>query len=853
MKKCIFLGFLFMVIIVSCSSKKTSTPPSPIDPNPIPPTTINAKEIVSFKFNESNGETTNESKTGSNLTINVPSGAAERIVGIEGNAIVVNGFYGWASGKINVTYPTSNVAITGWVAPSAFPVQRKDADPITENTVASIFSNVNPSTGAGVALGVDQYGRIIGQCMVGSTLSQIVSDVQIPLKKWSFITMNVTGTNGKAELYLNGDLVQTKTFTGGSLVWDNSASVFIGKESKVKTIAGFDTNGLTGAIDKVSVWDNILTTNEIKSQFSTVNVPTPNLSIPIEERYKNDKHRPKYHLAPSAGWTNESHGLFYLQGKYHLFSQRNFNGPYLEHINWGHYVSTDLVNWEEKQQVLWPQPGFDEVGIWSGHVVVTGDNPYLFYTGVNKAKAAIGLAKSNSPYDTWTKNTSPVITSAPTTGYTHADFRDPFVFEYNSNWYMMVGTGLRNGTARGGLFLYKSALPDFTKWDLQGTMLEGSPSVDQTGEFWEMPIYYNFGSKSILLINKLPNANSLYWTGNFNGSKFIVDSQVPTSLELINQLLSPSIGKDANGNLTAIGIIPDNVTSAKHKSQGWANVFSLPRVWTLVNSKIKQVPHPNLLNLRSGQSTTYSNLSYDDSSTNILNGASGSQYEIVATTNPGTAAKVGFVLHKNTATTEQTLIYYDVVNKSFVVDRSKSSVLSDVPKTNQSTAYELPAGDIKWRIFVDASVVEVFINEELAFATRVFPSGIVNGIDLYAMGGTATASEIKIYNIKGGGVSSVAKMGTVKEDLLHPIIFPNPSNSLFNIQFENIKELSTIYAYVFDLNGFPVKKIETTVDNSNPTFYWDGFLDNGFKANQGVYIVKGFINNSLFEAKIILN
>lgn len=850
-----FLGFIVFAVMLlnSCSSNKTSTPPSPPEPSPVPSPTVSAKEIISFNFNESSGETIKEIKSNTNLSINGPVGSAEWIVGVEGSALRTNGFYGWATGKINVTYPTSNVSVTGWVAPSAFPVQRKDADPITENTLASIFSNVNPSTGSGIALGIDQYGRIIGQCMIGNNLTQIVSDTQVPLKKWSCLTMNVMAKNGKVELYLNGDLVQTKTVSGGDLIWDSSASVFIGKESKIKTIAGFDTNGLTGAIDKVSVWDNVLTASEIKSQFSATTIPTPNLSIPIAERYKNDNHRPKYHLLPSSGWTNESHGLFYLQGKYHLFSQRNLNGPYLEHINWGHYVSSDLTNWEEKQQVLWPQPGFDEVGIWSGHVIVSQDKPYLFYTGVNKARAAIGLAKSDSPFETWTKNSTPVITSAPTSGYTHADFRDPFIFENNSDWFMMVGTGLRNGTARGGLFLYKSAASDFTKWDLQGTMLEGNPSVDQTGDFWEMPIYYNFGSKSILLINKLPNANSLYWTGNFNGTKFIPDSPIPNSLELINQLLSPSIGKDASGNLTAIGIIPDNVTSAKQKSQGWANVFSLPRVWTLSNSKIKQVPHPNLLQLRNAQPATFTNLNFEDSSSNVLNGANGTQYEIVATTNPGSATKVGFVLHKNIATAEQTLIYYDVINKNFVVDRSKSSVLSEVPKTNQSTSYELPAGDIKWRIFVDASVVEVFVNEELAFATRIFPSGTVNGIDLFAKGGTATASEVKIYNINTGGVTSIAKNNLQIEDIIHPIVFPNPSNSFFNFQFEHTKFLSTIYAYIFDLNGFPVKKIETSIDPSNPVVYWDGFLDNGFKANEGIYIIKGFINNSLFDAKIIVN
>ena len=95
--------------------------------------------------------------------------------------------------------------------------------------------------------------------------------------------------------------------------------------------------------------------------------------------------------------------------------------------------------------------------------------------------------------------------------------------------------GLRTGTARGGLFLYKSTSADFKQWSQQGTMLEGNPSADGTGDFWEMPIYYNFGAKSIVLINKLPNANALYWTGNFDGSKFIRDNVVPERLEVINQ------------------------------------------------------------------------------------------------------------------------------------------------------------------------------------------------------------------------------------------------------------------------------------------------------------------------------
>jgi len=640
MKKNILVVFLFSVTILSCKSKRDTT----TDP-PVTPPVNSTSELLLFKFNETSGQTLTESKTNASFSISGPSGSAERINGLEGKALRTNGYYGWATGKVNVTFPTNKVCITGWVAPAAFPVQRKDLDQLSDNTNASIFSNVNPYSGSGAALGIDQWGRIIGQFKVGTEVVPIVSDQQVPLKKWSFISLNINTLSGTASFYLNGNKIKTVTFTYGNLIWDKNATVYIGKESKTKTIAGFDTNGLTGAIDQVALWNKDLTDAEILKEYSKMAVSDPDLRIPVAERYATDNHRPKYHLVPSASWTNESHGLIYVGNKYHIFSQRNYNGPYLEHINWGHYVSNDLVSWEEKTQVLWPQPGFDEVGIWSGHAVVKNDKPYIFYTGVNKARAAIGLATSDAPYDNWTKNGNPIIAGVPS-NIANADFRDPFVFKNNSDWYMMIGTGLRNGTSRGGLFLYKSISDDFKQWAQQGTMLEGNPTVDGTGEFWEMPVYYNFGSKSVLLVNKLPNANALYWTGTFDGSKFIKDNEVPQKLEVINHLLSPSICPDASGRLTAIGIIPDHVSSEKNRQQGWAHVFSLPRVWSLVNNKIVQVPHPNLLNLR-GSSRNFTNVSFNQSSSNVLNGASGTQYEIVATIDLGTATRVGFSLLSN--------------------------------------------------------------------------------------------------------------------------------------------------------------------------------------------------------------
>lgn len=820
------------------SSKEAAKPPVGTDPN----------VVLLFDFNEQSGQAVTESKTGSTLSIDDALGSAERIAGVEGNALRTNGYYGWATGTAAASYPARSVCISGWVAPSAFPLHRKDADPITENTNAALFSNINPSNSAGMALGINHHGRIIGQFKAGTAVQQILSDEYVTLKEWNFIAMNVDALQGTAKLYLNGLEVQTISFVPGDLQWGSGSPIFLGKESKVKTDASFDTNGLTGAIDAVVVWARALTTTELQAQYTMFSPSAPDLRIPMEERYADDHHRPKYHAMPTSAWTNEPHGLIYLDGQYHLFSQRNFNGPYWGHLNWGHFVSDDLVSWEEKTQVLWPTPGFDEVGVWSGHAVERDGVPYIFYTGVNKSKAAIGLATAEAPYESWAKRQNPIIAQAPT-NVAHADFRDPFVFQHGSDWYMMVGTGLRNGIARGGLFLYKSASADFTQWTQQGTMLEGNPGSDGSGDFWEMPVYYDFGQKAIVLVNKLPNANALYWTGTFNGSQFVKDSAEPQRLDVINSLLSPAIYPDEEGNLTAIGIIADHVSTAKQKEQGWAHTFSLPRVWALENDRIVQAPHPNLLGLR-GASQNFSDLSFSTAAPNAFNGATGSQYEIVASIQKGTATRAGFSLHNNSATGEKTLIYYDYATSSFVVDRSNSSILSGVPESNQATSYALPDTEtINWRIFVDASVIEVFVNEELAFATRVFPSEGSNGIDLYAQGGTAAASSVTIYNIEGTGVISAARFSHKKKVSVN--VFPNPSKEDFNIRFDELQGGAFVNAYVVNMTGTPIKKLEGFVNQDHNSIAWDGRTDNGMQPLPGLYFVVGYINDEIFTVKLI--
>ncbi len=76
-----------------------------------------------------------------------------------------------------------------------------------------------------------------------------------------------------------------------------------------------------------------------------------------------------------------------------------------------------------------------------------------------------------------------------------------------------------------------------------------------------MPVFYKFGNKYMLPVNKTPQNNNparaFYWVGDFANETFTPDNTTATNLELINWLLSPTVNTDKDGIVTAIGIIPD--------------------------------------------------------------------------------------------------------------------------------------------------------------------------------------------------------------------------------------------------------------------------------------------------------
>lgn len=138
-----------------------------------------------------------------------------------------------------------------------------------------------------------------------------------------------------------------------------------------------------------------------------------------------------------------------------------------------------------------PTPdGFDKDGVFSGSTMIHDGVPTIIYTGVWPEVQCIAHSFDNM--FSWQKyENNPVISIPPLTNL--SAFRDPFVWKEKSDWFMLVGAGIKN--TGGTAFLYRSK--DLLDWKYLHPLCEG----DGPGKIWECPNFFPLGQKHILIVS----------------------------------------------------------------------------------------------------------------------------------------------------------------------------------------------------------------------------------------------------------------------------------------------------------------------------------------------------------------
>jgi len=206
------------------------------------------------------------------------------------------------------------------------------------------------------------------------------------------------------------------------------------------------------------------------------------------DTFYKEKNRQQFHFSSRRGWNNDSNGLVYYGGEYHLFYQHNPYGWAWGNMTWGHAVSTDLVHWKELDDAIHP----DHLGtIFSGSAVVDEKNTAGFQTGSEKVIVCIytsaagtnawsrgrrfsqSIAYSNDRGRTWT-----VYEGNPVIEHINGSNRDPKVIwhEPTNQWVM-------------ALYLDGREMAFFTSKDLKSWKMQSRlKCFHECPELFELPV-----------------------------------------------------------------------------------------------------------------------------------------------------------------------------------------------------------------------------------------------------------------------------------------------------------------------------------------------------------------------------
>ena len=695
---------------------------------------LRLKEIVSFKFNEQTGAITTEDFTQRNFDIQ--GRAVNRITGVSDKGLLFDGLSNEVAGVIPANaLRKDEIIISMWLAPKTYPVG-----------TAAMLALTEKGSNTGVMVGIDELGKVVAQVYINGQFIEVKTEQSIPRSKWSHLAVGFSAVGGSITFFLdNKELKSTDVASGTISLPSGDIPVSIGKNTMGESRGIFEVDFYSGALDEIRIYSGFASPEAVDfiySQFSQPGSVDYNYSFD----YSEDTNRPTFHAIPDFGWANESHGLIYLNGTYHMFYQKNEVFLGIGNQNWGHFTSPDLVNWDEQPAILWPSESWDKKGIWVGNTIILNDGtPAAIYTGVDGVKAGVGTATSSDNFTTLNKNiNNPVIASRPPD--VDRDFRDPFVWEDNGVYKMIVGSGIRS---EGGNVVYYEST-DFENWEYKGIALQGQKNEGE-GEFWEVPVFVEFDNgKQMLLVQKTPDATravTFYWIGEFVDGKFVPDFQQAKLLEVVNGFLSPTVNRDQNGLITAIGIIPDAVSQEFNKQKGWANLFSVPQVWTLsADNTVHISPHPNLISLRDNE-IALGSINLTPSVSDNLNGFKGRHFEMNASIDVGSASQIGFEFGKTPSGNEVLKVYYDVNAKEWVINGVDASLQYTYRDPILKGNYAITGSKMDVKIFIDGSVLEVFIDNKAHFTGRFYPtSADATGVDMYTVGGNATA-DVTIYEI----------------------------------------------------------------------------------------------------------
>lgn len=451
----------------------------------------------------------------------------------------------------------------------------------------------------------------------------------------------------------------------------------------------------------------------------------------------SDRYRPHYHFTAPKNWINDPNGLIHHNGWYHLFYQHNPFAARWGNMAWGHARSRDLVHWEHLPIALVPTPNTqDKDGVFSGVCVQHDGKIHAIYTGhvdSNGERSQLPMLATALDDDliTWQKYAcNPLIKTAPLAEQ-KPNFRDHAVWREGEVWYQAIAT--EKPGVGGRVELFRS--PDLLTWTYAGPLFCGSQL--ETGTVWECPDLITLpgadGPRRALMLSLIPSAEVIYFAGAFQNERF-VPSTGPRRVDWAKNFYAPQSFTDVSGRRIMFGWLTEGRSAKAQLADGWSGAMSLPRILGFnAAGQLTQIPAKEVELLRGecyeSERIPTSWAERSDLFTTTC--------EIEFEFDPQDAHTVGLEVLRSPDGAERVTIEFNGSLRAIILDCAHASLDATTQREKHIAPLSLPAGEpVRLRVFVDRSVVEVFANDVICFATRAYPTREDSaGIRAYATGG----------------------------------------------------------------------------------------------------------------------
>ncbi len=465
------------------------------------------------------------------------------------------------------------------------------------------------------------------------------------------------------------------------------------------------------------------------------------------QRLLADIYRPAYHFVSPESKMNDPNGLCFWQGRWHLFYQGY--PPEDSRVHWGHAASEDLIHWRDLPYAIHPGP---EECCYSGTTWVEPDRVIAMYHGT---KLGNMVAVSKDPLLlNWEKLTGTAVIplSAKQGPPAFHNVFDPCLWKQGDFYYSLSGHGPRkkpDGWRANILFRSR----DLIHWECRHEFIEGD-RFTLPGDDAGCPYFLPIGDRHIMLFfSHMSGGQYLLGDYDVQREKFVVSAHGRFNFGAWGPagVHAPSATPDGQGGI----IVIFNMNPGKPTGE-WDQIMSLPRRLNLVSrDKIAMTPAGDWPCLRQ-RKIVIPTTTLPANREILLEQISGNTIEMEAVIDPADASVVELKVLRSPDAEEYTRIAFfkgcGMLGGSLVsLDTARSSTLADVRVRAPETApFDLSDNEpLHVRIFIDRSIVEVFVNDRQCVAARVYPGRPDSrGISLRAQGQSATLRSCVVWSMQ---------------------------------------------------------------------------------------------------------